>query len=110
MYKKFLGRFKFTLKDNYEFNYLVIINVIYLNGKPVLQVINSATVFRAARFLKDISVCIVWDTLYTYQINIYLSPPDIVIYNTRKNFISTKFKQLINLMAIKIKKNTSRGL
>ena len=36
MYKKFLGRFKFILKDDYKFNYLVIINVIYLNGKPIL--------------------------------------------------------------------------
>ena len=54
MYKKSLGRFKFILKDNYEFNYLVIINIIYLNGKPVLQVINSITVFKTARFLKDI--------------------------------------------------------
>jgi hypothetical protein len=54
MYKKSLGRFKFTLKDDYEFNYSVIIDVIYLNGKPVLQVVDSTTVFGAARFLKDI--------------------------------------------------------
>ena len=54
MYKKSLGRFKFTLKNNYKFNYLVIINVIYLNGKPVLQVIDFVTAFGATRFLKDI--------------------------------------------------------
>jgi hypothetical protein len=28
-----------------------------------------------------------------YWINIYLKPPDIIIYNTGKNFISKKFKQ-----------------
>jgi hypothetical protein len=39
MYKKSLGRFKFTLKDDHEFNYLVIVGVIYLDGKPILQVI-----------------------------------------------------------------------
>ena len=43
------------------------------------------------------------DTLYTYQINTYLGPPDIVIYNTKKNFTSIEFKQLVNSMAIKIK-------
>ena len=59
MHKKSLGRFKFILKDNYEFNYSVIIDIIYLNGKPVLQVINSITVFGAARFLKDILAYIV---------------------------------------------------
>ena len=55
MHEKSLGRFKFTLKDNYKFNYLVIINIIYLNGKPILQVVDSVTIFKAARFLKDIS-------------------------------------------------------
>ena len=36
MHEKSLGRFKFTLKDDYEFNYLVIINVMYLDRKLVL--------------------------------------------------------------------------
>jgi hypothetical protein len=36
MYKKSSDRFKFILKDNYKFNYLIIINVIYLDKKPVL--------------------------------------------------------------------------
>ena len=46
---------KFTLKNNYKFNYTVIINVIYLDGKPVLQVVDSLILFQAAKFLKDIS-------------------------------------------------------
>ena len=46
---------------------------------------------------------IVQDILYIYQIDTYLSPLDIVIYNTKKNFIFIEFKQLVNLMAIKIK-------
>jgi hypothetical protein len=56
MYAKLPSRFKFTLKDDYEFNYTVIINIIYLDSKPVLQVVNSLTLFQAAKFLKDISV------------------------------------------------------
>ena len=66
MYKKSLGRFKFTLKDNYKFNYLVIINIIYLNRKPVLQVVDFVTTFKAAKFLKDISAYIVQDILHIY--------------------------------------------
>jgi hypothetical protein len=54
IYKKSPGRFKFTLKDDYKFNYSVIIDIIYLNGKPILQIVDSITAFRAARFLKDI--------------------------------------------------------
>ena len=48
MHRKSPGRFKFILKDDYKFNYLVIIDVLYLKGKLVLQVIDSATAFRAA--------------------------------------------------------------
>jgi hypothetical protein len=49
-------RFKFTLRDDYNFNFEIIINIIYLNGKPVLQIIDAATSFQTARFLKDILV------------------------------------------------------
>jgi hypothetical protein len=49
-------RFKFTLRDDYNFNFEVIINIIYLNGKPVLQIIDAATSFQTVRFLKDILV------------------------------------------------------
>ena len=59
MHKKSPGRFKFTLKDDHEFNYLVIIDVMYLDRKPVLQVVDSVTVFEATRFLKDMSTRIV---------------------------------------------------
>ena len=36
-------------------------------------------------------------------INIYLRPPDLVIYNVGKNFISKEFKQYISIMGINIK-------
>jgi hypothetical protein len=55
MHEKSPGRFKFILKDDHEFNYSIIIDVMYLDGKPVLQVVDSATAFEAARFLKDMS-------------------------------------------------------
>ena len=39
------GRFKFNLKDDYNFNFEVIIDVMYLDGKPVLQVVDTAIFF-----------------------------------------------------------------
>jgi hypothetical protein len=50
------GRFKFTLKDDYNFNFEIIIDIIYLDGKPVLQIVDVTTSFQAVRFLKDILV------------------------------------------------------
>src|SRR6266702_3875682 len=84
IYKKFPGRFKFTLKDDHEFNYSVIINIMYLNGKPVLQIVDFTTTFKAARFLKDMSARMAWDTLCAYWIDIYLSPLDMVVHDTGK--------------------------
>ena len=63
MHEKSPGRFRFTLKDDYEFNYSVIINILHLDERLVLQVINSSTSFQAARFMKDISARTVWDIL-----------------------------------------------
>ncbi|KAK1991048.1 hypothetical protein LX36DRAFT_685706 [Colletotrichum falcatum] len=43
------GRFKFTLRDNYDFNYKVFVNVIYLDGnKPIIT--NVGLNFHAAKF------------------------------------------------------------
>ncbi len=103
MHEKSLGRFKFTLKDDHEFNYLVIIDVMYLDGKPILQVVDSVTAFEATRFLKDMSAYTAQDTLRACQIDTYLGPLDMVIHNTRKNFISIEFKQLVNSIVIEIK-------
>ncbi|KAF1974414.1 hypothetical protein BU23DRAFT_579837 [Bimuria novae-zelandiae CBS 107.79] len=38
----------------HEFNFKIFIDVIYLSGKPVLYVINLATTFNSARFLRSI--------------------------------------------------------
>jgi hypothetical protein len=55
-HRKSLGRFKFRLLDDtIDFNHLIYVNVMYINSKPVLHVINKATRFSAARFLQDIS-------------------------------------------------------
>ena len=45
MYRKVLSRFKFILKDNYKFNYYIIIDIIYLNGKLVIYIVDEAPIF-----------------------------------------------------------------
>ncbi|KAK1993152.1 hypothetical protein LX36DRAFT_586970, partial [Colletotrichum falcatum] len=45
-------RFKFTLYNNYNFNYKVFINIIYLDSnKLILYTIDSVTTLNAAKFL-----------------------------------------------------------
>ena len=100
MYEKAPSRFKFTLKDDYEFNYLVYIDIMYLDGKPVLQVVDLVTSFKAARFLKDILTQEVQNALRAYQIDVYLRPLDLVVHDARKNFASIEFKQLARSISI----------
>ncbi|KAK1990774.1 hypothetical protein LX36DRAFT_591973, partial [Colletotrichum falcatum] len=46
-----LRRFKFTLYNNYNFNYKVFINIIYLDSnKLVLYIIDSVTTFNTIKF------------------------------------------------------------
>lgn len=55
-YGKSLGYFKFTLKKNTNFNYFILINIMYIDGNPILHVIDEATRFQAAKWLNNISI------------------------------------------------------
>ena len=48
-------RLKFTLKKNIDINYKIIIDVIYLNKKPILHIVDTTTTFQTGRFLNNIS-------------------------------------------------------
>jgi hypothetical protein len=97
------GRFKFTLRDDYNFNFEVIIDVMYLDGKPVLQVVDAATSFQAARFLKDMSAKNAWETLRLCWIDTYQGPPDYIAHDAGKNFASIEFRQYARSMAIEVR-------
>ena len=42
-YGRSLGQFKFTLYKNLDFNHLVYVDIMYINGSPVLYIIDKAT-------------------------------------------------------------------
>ncbi len=48
-HEKSSERFKFTLRDDVNFNYSVIVNVMYVENSLILHVIDEATRFQAAR-------------------------------------------------------------
>ncbi|EDU46201.1 conserved hypothetical protein [Pyrenophora tritici-repentis Pt-1C-BFP] len=64
-------RFKFRLKDDREFNFEILVDVMYLSGKPVLHVIDSATTFNGARFLPSMSAKDTWEALRLLWIDTY---------------------------------------
>ncbi|KAF1937171.1 hypothetical protein EJ02DRAFT_63582, partial [Clathrospora elynae] len=76
---------------------------MYLSGKPVLHVIDSATTFNGARFLPSMSTKDTWETLRMLWIDTYQGPPDIITHNAGTNFASVEFKSEAKIMGITCK-------
>ena len=103
-YGKSPGRFNFNIKeDDINFNFNVIVDILYIQGKTVLHLVDEATRFQAGRWLKDISARHVWDQLRTCWIDTYHGPPDIISSDAGKQFTSREFKQYVANMGIVIK-------
>jgi hypothetical protein len=47
------GCFCFTIRNDINFNYRLVVNIIYINSKPVLYAVNEAILFQAVRFLAN---------------------------------------------------------
>jgi len=43
------GRFRFTLRDDVNFNYNIIVDVMYISGAPLLHIVDEGTRFQAGR-------------------------------------------------------------
>ena len=101
---KLPGRFKFTLQNlDIEFNYTILVDIIYITNKAVLYIVDEATGFQAVRWLQNISAKHVWDVLRMCWIDTYIGPPDMITYDAKKNFISKDFKHLAIIMGITTK-------
>jgi hypothetical protein len=97
-------RFKFTLRDDVNFNYEIIVDVMYLEGnRPVLHVVDEATAYNAGRFLKDVSAKSTWEALRLCWIDVYQGPPDLIVTDAGNNFRSTEFRQSAKAMSISVK-------
>jgi hypothetical protein len=97
------GRFRFTLQKNANFNYRVIVDVIFLTGKLVLYAINEAITFQTAKFLSNITAKTIWNVLRNIWINTYIKSPDVIIINAETNLIATKFVNNAKTIIIEIK-------
>lgn len=87
------GRFRFTVRDDVEFNHSIIVDVMYIDGKPVLHIVDEATRFNAACWLANISSKHIWDMIRMIWIDMYLGPPDFIVTDAGKNFTSKEFAQ-----------------
>jgi hypothetical protein len=85
------GRFRFTLRENADFNHRFIVDIMFIEGKPVLYAVDEATAFQAARFLSNILAKTTWDTLRSMWIDTYIGPPDVIVINAGTNLKAEEF-------------------
>lgn len=93
-------RFKFTLKDDCDFNYEIFVDVLYLDGEPVLHVVDGGTSFQAGRFLPSLSTKDTWEALRAAWVDTYLGPPDHLVHDAGTNFASSEFRNEAKFMGI----------
>ncbi|KAF1828035.1 hypothetical protein BDW02DRAFT_584775, partial [Decorospora gaudefroyi] len=103
LYSKAPGRFRFTIRDDINFNFRLIVNVMYIHQKPVLHAVDEATAFQAARFLLNLQANTTWNTLRAMWIDMYVGPLDIIATDASKNFISEEFVNNAKTIAIDVK-------
>jgi hypothetical protein len=107
IHEKFSSRFSFTLKNDLEFNFNVIVNILYLEiksdvNKSILHVVNETIRFQIDRWLKNIIVQHVWNQLRVCWIDTYLESFDLITSDASKQFIAREFKQYAINMSIKV--------
>jgi hypothetical protein len=59
MHGKAFGRFRFTIRDNANFNARFIVDIMYIRKKPVLHAVDKAITFQAAKFLTNMQANII---------------------------------------------------
>jgi hypothetical protein len=102
-HEKSSRRFKFTLRDHVNFNFWIIVNVMYIENNFVLHVIDEATRFQAAKWLQNVNAKHIWNMLRLCWIDVYLSSSDHILHDANKNFVNKEFRQFVISMTIIIK-------
>ena len=70
----------------------------------ILHVVDEATRYQAARWLQNITAKDTWEVFRLCWIDVFLdSPPDYVLHDAGKNFVSREFRQFASFMAVTFK-------
>ncbi|KLU93222.1 hypothetical protein MAPG_12159, partial [Magnaporthiopsis poae ATCC 64411] len=96
-------RFKFSIKDECAFNYEVVMDIVQIGGKNALHVIDAATSFQAATFVRDRSAKEAWNALCKCWILVYQGPPDYVTHDPGTNFAAEEFRNNAKIMGVSCK-------
>eukprot|EP00171_Calliarthron_tuberculosum_P018868 IDg18868t1 len=88
-----------------RFNERILMDIMYLEGKLVLHIVDEGTRFSAARFIPSVSTKTIWQTFLTCWVAIYTGLPHKILVDHGTAF-GRMFKTLGNLREVQIQ---SRG-
>ncbi len=81
-------------RDDLLFNSEVVVDIMYIQGKPVLHMVDMATHYQAARFLADEAAESVWRTFMEMWVLIYLGAPDKLRHDQGVQFVTPRIQAL----------------
>jgi hypothetical protein len=81
-----------------------MVNIMYIDGKPIFHAVNEATFFQAARFLTNLQAKTIWDILRAIWVDIYAGPPNVIVTNASKSFVRAEFVANARIMVIEVEK------
>lgn len=76
---------------------------MYIDSNPILHVVDEATLFQAARWLKNMTASHTWEMLRLCWIDVYTGPPEVIVHDAGTNFDSVEFRQKAASMMIRTK-------
>ena len=96
-------RFKVTIgSDDLRFNHIIAVDVMYLSGRAILHIVDEATHYNAASFLRKMSSAETWKTIVRCWTAVYLGPPDFLRVDQGTNFVSKEFCASAEAEGIKV--------
>ena len=81
-------------REDLLFNSEVFIDIMYIQGKAVLHLVDRATHFQAARFLESDSTECVWRTFMEMWVLSYLGPPDNLRHDQGVQFVTPRLQAM----------------
>ena len=103
-HEKSSDRFSFIIKDDIDFNYNIIVNILYIDSKPIFHIVDDVIRFQVERWLREVFAKHVWNQLWYCWIDTYLGPLDFISTDAGKQFAAKEFKQYAANMGIIVKK------
>lgn len=94
-------RFKLTIgTGSLKFNHRIVADTMFINSRPVVHIVDEATHFTAAAFLKTQTTAELWRTICNLWCNVYMGPPDFLSVDQGTPYVSKEMKENLSAAGV----------